>query len=216
MVRYSIQRPTPKDASSKEGTALMSTLLALDIAILPPPDMGDRAVRLSAALPADQSQGLLLDADVLPHVTLTQQFVRRDDLDAIFARLDEALRGQPPMTLQVTGGGKGASSVWMAVERTAAISRLHARLMDALEGFEQSGGGAAAFVEGDAREGDVAWVAGYRRTASLGAYTPHITLGHAAAPPRLDPFTFEATTVAACHLGRFCTCRRVLRSWELL
>ena len=193
----------------------MSTLLALDVAILPPLDVGERAVRLSAALPADQSQGLRLDADRLPHITLTQQFVRADELDTIFTRLDEVLRGQPPMTLQMTGGGRGASSVWMAVERTAAISRLHARLMDAIHGFERPGGGAAAFVEGDAREGDVVWVAGYRRTASLGAYRPHITLGHAAEPPRFDPFTFEATTVAACHLGRFCTCRQVLRSWTL-
>jgi 2'-5' RNA ligase len=215
MVRYSIQRSTPKDAGSKEDTALMSTLLALDVAILPPPNVRSRAVRLSAALPADQSQGLRLDADRLPHITLTQQFVRTEELDAIFTRLDEALRGQPPMTLQVIGGGKGASSVWMAVERATAISLLHARLMDALHSFEQPGGGAAAFVEGDAREGDVAWVTGYRQTSSFVAYTPHITLGHAAEPPRLDPFTFEATTVAACHLGRFCTCRQILRSWEL-
>ncbi len=193
----------------------MSTLLALDVAILPPPDVGERAARLSATLPADQSQGLRLDADHLSHITLTQQFVRSDDLDAIFECLDDALRGQPPITLQVTGGGKGASSVWMAVERTAAISRLHGRLMDALHGFERPVGGPAAFVAGDARQDDVAWVTGYRRTASLGAYTPHITLGHASESPPVDPWTFEATTVAACHLGRFCTCRQVLRSWEL-
>ena len=193
----------------------MSTLLALDVAILPPADIRERAVRLSATLPAGQSQGLRLDATHLPHITLTQQFVRRDELDAIFERLDEALRGQPPMTLQVTGGGKGANSVWLAVERTAVISELHARLMEALHGFERRGGGAAAFLGGDAREGDIAWVTGYRRTASLSAYTPHITLGHASKPPRVGPWTFEATIVAACHLGRFCTCRQVLRSWEL-
>ena len=193
----------------------MSTLLALDVAILPPPDIGERAVRLSAALPADQSQGLRLDANRIPHITLTQQFVHGDDLEAIFDRLDEALRDQPPMKLQVTGGGKGANSVWMVVERSAPISGLHGHLMDALHGFERPDGGAAAFVDSDAREGDIAWVTKYRRTASLGAYTPHITLGHASEPPRVEPVTFQATTVAACHLGRFCTCRQVLRSWQL-
>ena len=193
----------------------MSTLLALDVAILPPPDVGARAVSLSATLPAAQSQGLRLDANRRPHITLTQQFVPSDELDAVLERLDEVLRGQPPLTLQVTGGGKGASSVWMAVERTAALSQLHERLMDVLHGFERPGGGAAAFVQGDAREGDLAWVTGYRQASSFGAYTPHITLGHASNPPHVDPLTFEATTVAACHLGRFCTCRRALRSWEL-
>ena len=193
----------------------MSKLLALDVAILPPPNAGGRAIQLSATLPDSESQGLRLDAEHLPHITLTQQFVRVDDLDAIFERIDEALRAQPPLTIRVTGGGKGASSVWMAVERTPAISRLHERLMETLRAFEQPGGGPTAFFERDARVGDVAWVTGYRLSSSFSVYMPHITLGHAGEPPRVEPCTFEATNVAACHLGRFCSCRRVLRQWEL-
>jgi len=193
----------------------MSTLIALDIAILPPPDVRQRAVHWSATLPGGESQGLRLGADHRPHITLTQQFVRMDELDAMFERVDETLRGQPPLIIHVTGGGKGTRSVWIALERTEAIVELHERLMETLRGFERPGGGPAAFFEGDARVGDVAWVTGYRLTSSLSAYTPHITLGHASEPPPIDPFTFEAATVAACHLGRFCSCRRVLRSWEL-
>ena len=83
----------------------MSTLIALDIAILPPPDVGQRAVHWSATLPGEESQGLRLDADHRPHITLTQQFVRMDELDAMFERVDEALRGQPPLIIHVTGGG---------------------------------------------------------------------------------------------------------------
>ena len=193
----------------------MPELLALDIAILPPPDASERAVRLSAALPEKQSQGLRLDAGHLSHITLTQQFVQRDALDDIFEHVAEVLRGQAPTLISVSGGGKGASAVWMAVERTPAIFRLHVRLMEGLRDFEQPGGGPAAFLDGDAREGDVAWVVNYRLKSSFDFYTPHITLGHAGEPPRVEPFTFEATTVAACHLGRFCSCRRVLRRWEM-
>ena len=114
-----------------------------------------------------------------------------------------------------SGGGGVGKSVWLAIERTQAIDSLHERLLETLRGFERPGGGAAAFFEGDARVGDVMWVNGYRLKASLTAYTPHVTLGHAEEPPAIDPFTFEATVVAACHLGRFCSCRRVIRSWEL-
>ena len=103
----------------------------------------------------------------------------------------------------------------MAVERTEALSQLHGRLMEELRRFERPGGGPAAFFKANARAGDVVWVAGYRLTSSVNAYAPHITLGHASRPPEVDPFTFDATTIAACHLGRFCSCRRVLRSWEL-
>ena len=193
----------------------MAELLALDIAILPPPDASERAMRLSAALPEEQSQGLRLDAGHLPHITLTQQFVERDALEAVFERVAEVLRGQPPIPVNVGGSGKGANAVWMAVERTPAIFRLHERLMEGLRDFGRPGGGSPAFFDGDAREGDVAWVVNYRLKSSFDFYTPHITLGHAAEPPRIDPLTFEATTVAACHLGRFCACRRVLRTWEM-
>jgi len=194
----------------------MSQLLALDIAIVPPSDVRTRAVQASAALPSADCQGLRLDDDHLPHITLTQQFVRADDLERILDRIDEVLRGQPPLTIRITGGEKTlGGTVWMGVERTPALASLHERLMEALREFERVGGSVDAFAGGDARVADLAWVAGYRVKSSLSAYTPHITLGHASEPPPIEPFTFEATTIAACHLGRFCTCRRILRSWEL-
>ena len=193
----------------------MTKVLALDVAILPSPEVADRAIRSSAALPPAESHGLLLDDEHLPHITLTQQFVRIEELDAICDRLEGVLRGHPPLSLQVTGGGHGGSSVWMDVEKSEALLALHEQLMETLRGFERPGGTAAAFVDGDARVGDVMWVTGYRLKSSLHAYTPHITLGHAREAPRIDPFLFEATTVAACHLGRFCSCRRVLRRWTL-
>jgi hypothetical protein len=63
--------------------------------------------------------------------------------------------------------------------------------------------------------GDVIWVSGFRLKAAFGEFTPHVTLGHGKEPPAIEPFAFDATTVAACHLGRFCTCRRVLANWTL-
>jgi 2'-5' RNA ligase len=194
----------------------MSKLLALDVAILPPSDVRDRAVTLSASLPRDEDHDLRLDAEHLPHITLTQQFVRVEELDAAFERVDEALRGQPALTMRVTGGAKGSSSVWMAIERSEELAALHERLMEALRGFERPRGTPGAFFGEDARVGDVLWVTGYRLKSSFGAFTPHITLGYADEPPRVEPFTFRATTVAACHLGRFCACRRALRTWELV
>jgi 2'-5' RNA ligase len=190
-------------------------LIALDFAILPPPAVSKRAVELSASLPAEQSKGLLLGGDRLPHITLTQQFVRAEDLDVAFHRVATLLAEQRVLRLRVTGAGRGGSSVWMAIERTAALVELHRRLMEALSSFEQPDGTAAAFVDGVARTGDIEWVAGFRRTSSFDEFTPHITLGHAASLPHVEPVAFDAGTIAACQLGEFCTCRRVLRRWEL-
>ncbi|HVQ12215.1 MAG TPA: 2'-5' RNA ligase family protein, partial [Vicinamibacterales bacterium] len=144
----------------------------------------------------------------------TQQFVRVEEIDTVLESAGSVLAGLEPLRLTVTGAGRGRSSVWMAVERAPALSEIHRRLMDLLHGFESTDGTQAAFVDG-ARPGDVEWVAGFRRNSSYEAFTPHITLGHAAKVPSVEPVTFDATTIAACHLGRFCACRRILRQWKL-
>jgi 2'-5' RNA ligase len=190
-------------------------LVALDVALLPPAPVADQAVALSKALPPRGPDRLRLGPEQLPHVTLTQQFVREPELAEALDRIDATLKRVRPLTLQVTGGGKGHSAVWMAIESSAPLIDLHHALMEALRGLERSGGGPAAFFAGNARPGDVMWVAGYRLKAAFASFQPHITLGHAATAPSIEPFAFTADTVAACHLGRFCTCRRVFRSWTL-
>ena len=191
------------------------SLTAIDIAVLPPADVSRRAVALSAALPANESQGLRLDADHLPHITLTQQFVPADTLDALLDQVERVLSGHQPLDLRVTGGAKGSNSVWMAIERTPALVVLHERLQHATEPFEASDGDASAFVDGDARDGDVRWVQRFRRDSSFASFTPHITLGHASEPPRVEPMDGVGTTIVVCQLGRFCTCRRIIRAFEL-
>lgn len=193
-------------------------MIAIDIAILPPADVSARAIALSAALPADESQGLRLGVDRLPHITLTQQFVPSESLDPLLAQIDRLVRNFEPVPLRVTGGGKGSSglsSVWMTIERTPALANLHAQLLQAAEPFEVTTGDAAAVFGGDARDRDVRWVRAFRRESSFDRFTPHITLGHASEPPTVEPMEFVATTIAVCHLGRFCACRKIFRAWDL-
>lgn len=193
----------------------MTELIALDVALLPPADVSEKAIAISAALPDEESQGLRLDGAHAPHVTLTQLFARVNELDEVLARVGEVVRGAAPMTLRVTGGAQGASSVSMAIELTPPLMTLHERLMEALRGLERPDGGTSAFFEDEGRLRDVLWVAGYRLKSSFHHFAPHITLGHGARPPAVEPFSFEASAVAVCHLGRFCTCRRVIRRWTL-
>ena len=193
----------------------MEKLLAIDVAILPPADVSTRAVELNASMTGEGAQDLHLDAEHLPHITLTQLFVREDELDVAADHIGAVLRGQPLLRVQVSGVVRSGHTLSMAIERTPALVGLHEQLMEALRGVERPAATPAAFFAGDARIADVLWVSGYRLKSSFGEYLPHITLGHGEAPPAIEPFAFDATTVAACHLGKFCTCRRVLRTWPL-
>jgi 2'-5' RNA ligase len=81
----------------------MMQLLALDVALLPPPDVQQRAIGINAALPAAGSQGLQLDEEHRPHVTLTQAFIRPEELHAALDKVNKVLKGQRPFTVEVTG-----------------------------------------------------------------------------------------------------------------
>jgi 2'-5' RNA ligase len=196
-------------------TDTSQSLIAIDIALLPPPDVSAHAIAVSAALPPEEFQGLRLDDAHLPHITLTQMFVRRNELEQVFTRVDEIVPRFGPMTLRITGGGQGTHSVWMEVEKAPALVQLHEELLETLRGLERPDGGTGAFLDDDARLRDVLWVSGYRLKSSFHHYTPHVTLGHGNEPPAIQPLTFDADTVAACHLGKFCTCRQVLKRWTL-
>src|SRR5687768_13321180 len=118
----------------------MSTLVAVDVAILPPPDITARAVELSAALPAESSQGLRLDAQHLPHITLAQLFIREEELDVAFDRVDEVVRTLEPLRVVATGAGRSGHTLWIAIERTPGLSELHEQLMETLRGVERPDG----------------------------------------------------------------------------
>jgi 2'-5' RNA ligase len=191
------------------------SLIAIDLAILPPEPVSNLAVSLNAQLQAERSKGLRLDADHLPHITLTQQFVQNDMLEAVLDRISTTVRHIGPLALYSPGAVSSGDTVWLGIEPALPLLALHRRLMDALAEFERGKGGRpAAFVDADARPADVRWVNNYRARAAFDSYRPHITLGHGDAP-KVDPVRFEAVEVAACQLGRFCTCRRVLRAWTL-
>jgi len=196
---------------------LPATLIAVDVAILPPPSVSRLAIELSAALPTDESQGLVLGRDdYVPHITLLQQFVGVDAMATFLGRVGDVVQRQRALSLRMTGCGTGSSTVWMSIERSPALVDLHSSILDAALPFDRATGDAAAFVGTDARDRDVQWVTGFRSRSSGPSFQPHITLGHAARPPVIAPFDFGATTVAACHLGRFCSCRRILRTYNLV
>src|SRR5262245_39099315 len=124
-------------------------LVALDVAVLPPPEVAQHAVALSAALPSGESQGLRLGPEYLPHITLVQLFVDAREMAPLMTEMDHIVRDRRPLHLHVSGGGSGASSVWMGIDLAPGLVDLHDRLLEATRSFERSGGDATAFFGGD-------------------------------------------------------------------
>jgi 2'-5' RNA ligase len=197
-------------------------LVAIDIALLLPEGANQRAKAANAAMLAARSQGserLRFDATHLPHITLVQMFVRAASLPALIERIDPIIdshwRSFPPLVLRVTGVGSSITAAHFVIEPNPSFQALHEELMHAVQPFEEFGGTAEAFYSNGEppRDGDVAWVARFRAKSSHENFYPHITLGVGQPLEFREPFEFTSDRAAVCRLGRFCSCRVVLREW---
>ncbi|MEE2638548.1 MAG: 2'-5' RNA ligase family protein [Acidobacteriota bacterium] len=191
--------------------------LALDVAILLPAEARAVAERLNRRFDSTGGRGFRFDASHHPHITLSQHFVPRERLHDVRARVHEIVPWFKPFQVQVIGTRRGRSAQVLVVTPSVDLQRLHERLMATLEPYEISTGDMDAFQGGEEtpRPSDLAWVASFREHSSYRHYAPHITVAIGSDPVTVEPFTFTASEVALCRLGRYCTCRDRLASWPL-
>ena len=192
-------------------------LLAVDVAVLLPHPLLEPVLRLNAALlpPPD---GFRFDATHLPHVTLAQLFIAAAQLPGAIRETAAVTHDCGPLRLAPAGLSRGRTASTLRLEPTRPLTRLHADLMDRLRQFESGRGDVAAFCStGDEtpRDADVEWVRQFRTHAAYNRFDPHITVG-VGTLQGLGPLpAADGARVALCHLGRFCTCRRILAEWSL-
>lgn len=191
-----------------------SSLIAVDVALVPPEWLQARARRINGTL---QSGGLHLDAAHVPHITLAQLFLLRGAVPLLIERLNLLWRTVAALPLSVLAVVEQQSTISFLLDRTPKLLELHESLMNALKEWEEEGGDVDAFYsDGEpARENDVDWVTNFRTAASYRKFIPHITLGFGQGPQRIEPFDFVARRAGLFHLGRFCTCRLPLHLWSL-
>ncbi|MBU0953386.1 MAG: 2'-5' RNA ligase family protein [Nanoarchaeota archaeon] len=186
---------------------------AIDIALLPPDDVMDRAIAANTSL--GEGRMITLNKETcLPHITLVMGCLADENLPVIKTLLQETAARFLPVALSVTSVSCGpAGNVAFQIEKTEPLLELQRTLMKHVVPhltydprpamFNASKESAAVFAERD-----LTWVSNFQDHGGI-AYNPHITLGvgRLEAP---ESFTFTATRLAICHLGGFCTCRNIL------
>lgn len=195
------------------------THTAIDIALLLPDSLSHSLMALNRTLQAPPD-GFYFDSTHLPHLTLVQQFVQRNDLEAIASVVEEVVQNQAPLALVTTDISCAHVSSTLGVGPSRELAALHRRLMERLEPFhvevDRNDQADAFWTDDDGpRPADIDWVATFREQSALQRFDPHITIGAGMLTARVAPTPFVATQLAMCQLGRFCTCRRVLQAWRL-
>ena len=193
-----------------------TSLLAVDLVLLLPPLLTRSVTKLNRRL-KPPPEGFHFDLDHLPHLTLAQQFVRATDLEALNSIIEQRIQRHLPLHLQTTQLSSPRTACTLGVTLSPELMTFHRQLMtDLLPFVVTTNVHNAVWANPDTpRPADIAWVSKFRQNFAFERFEPHVTLGIGTLEAFVEPEHFVATTVALCHLGRFCTCRRVLKAWEL-
>jgi len=204
--------------------------IALDVVLIPPGPVIDEAIRINRALLAmhPQDDAIMLDATAcIPHMTVAMAAVKSRDFSAITDAIGKIAEKCSPMTLSITGisavtvaGGRKVSG--FDITRIDALQLLHKTVMHAVEPYalqETKPEMFAGYEKGRVEDTAIDCLRRFSKRSSFSNYSPHITLGYGRIPDLVPgtpfPIRFLAQRIAICHLGKHCTCRSILSSFDL-
>lgn len=202
----------------------VSEQIAIDIVLLPPEPVVDASIAVNNRLvKRTGNHEVVLDKrSVIPHITLAMGTVHATELAALGRRLDEIVHRYFPLAITLTdlsavttrtGDIVSGFNVW----KTDELQALHESVMQLLIAADAEEV-AASMIAGWEHEPIDAFTTTYIREfatqSAYGNFSPHITLGYGDATEDFLEFSFPlpflCTSAAICHLGNFCTCRKVL------
>lgn len=185
--------------------------IAVDIALLPPEEVMDRAIAVNKTLIAEKQSIFLNKSDCLPHVTLAMGVMESGKIPALAVQI-VALADQfyPIELLQKEVRGSEIAS-GINFQRTPDVQGLHQAIMHIIEPYFTYEATLEMFISPPPIDRfPPTFVRGFLGKHSHANYNPHLTLGlgKPVAPP--PQFNFTANRLALCHLGTYCTCRKIL------
>lgn len=191
---------------------------AVDIVLLPSEEIMEAALQMNQELLRRFEKKIVLDRNhSLPHLSLAMGALEEEDLPAAAHFLEEIASYFPPIPLIFSGMQAGpiatgeTVSTW-EIDPTAALQSLHEAVFNRLSPLLTHDATAEDFIDfPNAAQTSVDWVNRYPEAAAFEHFSPHITLGVGKLEPnRSFPARGIASRLALCHLGNYCTCRRIL------
>jgi len=196
--------------------------IAIDIAILPPEDIMDLAIDLNNSLTNNKRPELILNkTNTLPHASLAMGAIEEEDLPKIKEILDKVQQKYKALELTIIKDSAPAkpngekSAVCLDFEKTPELQKLHEHLITAIQPFASYDATTEVFYDyPNVDEVSLFWV-NYYLKSSFENLKPHITIGKGDMKLVKYPIKFKATRLALCHLGNYCTCKKILHEIRL-
>lgn len=187
--------------------------LAIDIVLLPPDEIMAQAIAVNQKLNTQEID--FKAADMHPHITLLMGCLEETRVSETAALLQELAEEVEPFSLRIkkiTNNG----SVSFEIEKTDSLQDLHEMLsLKTAPVLSYDATAAMFYAPEEVEENAVTYVNRFRQEASHENYWPHITLGFGDHPTETIDLSFSADRLALFHLGKHCTCRKLLREVEI-
>ncbi|MET1033333.1 MAG: hypothetical protein ABWX94_02435 [Candidatus Saccharimonadales bacterium] len=197
--------------------------IAIDIVLLPPPKIAEQAIAISNKLAKTSGNTkIVLDGDqYLPHISLCMGGIDENDLQIVHTILKDVIVDLPPFQLTISGIRAhniptGEQLAVLEIVHQDALQKLHETIMDRLRSHLSYDIDTSMFFGSpEVAPISVKWVKDFDQSQNSMTYYPHITSGFGEYADFTFPVEFIANTIAICHLGNYCTCRKILASFEL-
>jgi hypothetical protein len=207
-----------------------STNTAITVALEPDSTMVSHATSANTVLKANYPKGFALDESHHPHMTLVQAIVRTQDLDQVYAKINEIIANDDPKNLKLhakkykTQNWEGLDLAMIAVDKSDHLVNLQQKLADAIKPFIVTDKDKEAFATTSEEPGINKETLEHARKYipnSLGPnYKPNVTVG-VAAPNIVDkklnglkPFDFSPVGITVYKIGNFGAAHEELKTWR--
>lgn len=183
--------------------------LAVDIVLLPPTEIMEHAIEINKTFVDDPIQ--LHFKNCLPHISLCMGVMDEVDLLKVSKELEKIGEEFVALPLRITGINSQHTA--FDIERTNELQKLHEMIVERLANILTTDGTTEmCHSPPEVAEQSLLWINNYKEKFSFENFYPHITLGRSKIEAKELNIPFTASRFALCHLGTFCTCRKVL--WE--
>lgn len=194
--------------------------VAIDIVILPPESIMQVIIDL---IDYTNSSVIKLNLhDCLPHVSLAMCAVDTNDIPKINSLLDRLAELNNPFSLNVkelktTDISNGKSISEASIVANDELTALHTSVMNILQPFVIDLDVTTDMFYSPPTTAPISttWVQHYLDSVDPDSYRPHITLGEGAISQPKTSIQFAAKRIALCHLGSYCTCRKIIYETSL-
>jgi len=196
--------------------------IAIDVVLLPSEEMMDKAIEVNQKqLIKYKSEVRLNKQNCWPHISLAMGAINKKDLSTVSDILREIASRFKIFNLIADGYRSliipsGEIYSEYTVKNTKELQRLHETIIKKLKRFLTYDITIDMLYSSPAFDKTtLLFIKNYLKNSSYKNFEPHISLGVGKTENVATPIASTASTLALCHLGNYCTCRKILFSTNL-